>query len=157
MSCFTDAKTPNEWKKLTTWWPWTHSPQTYLHLRIDDVDPCDTTLFPHHQPVRELCTSWSHTLQPPSLTWHLKCFAETHWGLWAFWALAAWTFCLVPCSKLTCLHHSLVSVDWLCCAWVSGPKFCPGTHLAFYWNHPWVRLLMRQEGRRQGTTFKAMT
>ena len=25
-SCYTDAKTPTEWKKLTTWWAWTHSP-----------------------------------------------------------------------------------------------------------------------------------
>lgn len=34
------------------------------------------------------------------------------------------TPCLVPCSKrCTFLYQKLGSVDWLCCAWVSGPKF----------------------------------
>ena len=26
----------------------------------------------HHQPIRELCVSWSHTLGPSSFTWHFK-------------------------------------------------------------------------------------
>ena len=62
LSCFTDARTTTKWKKLTTWRPWAHSPQTYWSLRTDNVNPCDTALLPHHQPIRELCTSWSHTL-----------------------------------------------------------------------------------------------
>lgn len=44
-------------------------------LRIDN--PC---VLPHHQPIRELCTSWSHTLELPSLTWSLN--TETLWGVW---------------------------------------------------------------------------
>ena len=41
-----------KWKKLTTWWPWAHSPQIYWSLSIDNANPCDTTLLPHHQPIR---------------------------------------------------------------------------------------------------------
>ena len=65
-------KPPTKWKMLTTWWPWAHSPQASWSLRTDNVNTCDTTLFPHHQPVRELCSSWPHTLRPASLTWLLK-------------------------------------------------------------------------------------
>ena len=28
------------------------SPQIFWHLWIDDVNPCDNTLLPHHQPIR---------------------------------------------------------------------------------------------------------
>ena len=51
---------------MSTW------PQASWSLRTDIVHPCDTTLLPHRQPIRELCTSWSQTLQPASLTWFLK-------------------------------------------------------------------------------------
>ena len=61
----TDARTPNKWKKLTTWWPWMLSPQTYW-LRIDNVKPCDTTLLSHNQPVRELYTNWPYTVGCPT-------------------------------------------------------------------------------------------
>ena len=57
-------KLPTKWKMLTTWWPWAHSPQASWSLRTDNVNPCDTTLLPHHQWVRELCMSWSHSLRP---------------------------------------------------------------------------------------------
>ena len=61
------------------------SPQTYLLLRINNVNPCDTTLLPHHQLIRERCTSWSHTLGRPSHISPLKQrFAKTHWGIRAF-------------------------------------------------------------------------
>ena len=63
-------KATTKWKKLTTWWA--PSPQTYWHLRIANVNPCDTALLPHHQPIRKLCRSWSQTLGHPSLTWPLK-------------------------------------------------------------------------------------
>ena len=33
------------------------SPQTSWSLKTDNVTSCDTTLLPHHQPVRELCMS----------------------------------------------------------------------------------------------------
>ena len=65
LSCFSDNKTTTKWKKLATWWSWTHSSQTFWSLRIDNITLCDSTQLPHHQPIRELCTSWSHTLGPP--------------------------------------------------------------------------------------------
>ena len=58
-------KLPTKWKKLTTRWPWAHIPQTHWRLRIDNANPCDTALFPHHQPIRDLHTSWSPTLWLP--------------------------------------------------------------------------------------------
>ena len=65
----TDTKASTKWKKLTTWWPWARSPQTYWSLRISNVNPCDTGQFPHHQPIRDLCTNWSYTLQLPPPPW----------------------------------------------------------------------------------------
>ena len=41
-------------------------------LRSDNVNPYDTALLPHYQLIRELLTSWSHTVGYPSLTWPLK-------------------------------------------------------------------------------------
>ena len=40
-------------------------PQASWSLRTDNVKPCDTTLPLHCHPIRELYTSWSHTLQSP--------------------------------------------------------------------------------------------
>ena len=45
-----------------------HIPQGSRSLRTNTVSPCNTTLFPHYYPVRELCTSWIHILWPHSLT-----------------------------------------------------------------------------------------
>ena len=36
--------------------------------------------YPHHQPVREWCMSWAHTLQFPPSPGFSKYFAETLWG-----------------------------------------------------------------------------
>lgn len=36
-------------------------PPTDWSLRIDGINPYDTNFLYHHQPIRELCTSWSHT------------------------------------------------------------------------------------------------
>ena len=41
------------------------SPQSSWSLRTDIINPCDTTLWSHHQPIRDLCMSWSHTLHSP--------------------------------------------------------------------------------------------
>ena len=46
--------------------------QTYWSLRTDNVNLCDITLLPHHQPIREIGRSSSHTLGCPSLTLPLK-------------------------------------------------------------------------------------
>ena len=37
-------------------------PQASWSLWRNKVNPCDLTLFPHHQPVRELCKIWPLTL-----------------------------------------------------------------------------------------------
>lgn len=55
----------------------------------------------------------------PSLTMLLKPLES--WGLFDY----EFQFSLPgSCSKYCAfLYHSLVSVDWLCCTWASGPKF----------------------------------
>ena len=78
LSHFTDRKTSTKWKTVTTWWLWACSPQVTWSLRIDNVNPCDTASLCHHQPIRQLCMSWSHTLWPSSLAWPLKMFCWKH-------------------------------------------------------------------------------
>ena len=58
LSCFSDNKTTTKWKKLATWWSWTHSSQTFWSLRIDNITLCDSTQLPHHQP--ENCAQADH-------------------------------------------------------------------------------------------------
>lgn len=41
---FQILKSTTTWKKLSAWWSWPHSPQTYWSLRINNVYPCDPTL-----------------------------------------------------------------------------------------------------------------
>ena len=72
-------------------------PQASWSLRTDNVDPCDTALRPHHQPVRQLCPSWSQTLRHPSLTWLLKVLCQNPSGssrLFKAWATSS------PCVTL---------------------------------------------------------
>ena len=121
LSCFTDAKNPTKWKTLTTWWPWACSLQAYWGLMSDNVNLSHTSLLPHHQPVRELCTNPGTPL--PHLAFK-NAFLKPTKEFLVFWALAAWTPPLVPCNKhCTFLHHNLVSVDWLYWRQVSRPKF----------------------------------
>ena len=42
-----------------------------------------------------------------------------------------WTPCLARSKYYTFLQHNLVSVAWLYCAWVSGPKFGLATETPF--------------------------
>lgn len=72
LSCFADITAPTKGKKLTIWWPWACRPQSNWSLRTDKVKPSDTTLLPHHQSIRELCTSWLYLLQLLSLIFPLK-------------------------------------------------------------------------------------
>ena len=53
------------------------------------VNTCDTTQFPHYQPVKELCMILFCTLQPspPSLGFH-KCFEETLQGISGFFRVS---------------------------------------------------------------------
>ena len=72
LSYFTHAITSTKWRKLMMIkYPLDDhgvpKPQTCWCLRTDNVTPWDTTLFPHHQPIRQLCMSWSHALHFPSL------------------------------------------------------------------------------------------
>ena len=115
LSCFTDAKTTTKWKKLINWWQWAaHSPQTYWSLRID-VNPCDTALLPHHQPIRDLCASWSHALGCPSLTplTFKNALLERFRELGSFWAEAS--NILVQLASLDIGHMNfplITKEDW---------------------------------------------
>ena len=87
-------------------------PQVGWNHKVDDAD----SWLLHQQPIR-MPINWTYTLQPSPSPCLLKSFPESHWGIWAFWALAAWTLCFVPYNKhCTSLHHSPVSVDWFYCA-----------------------------------------
>ena len=58
-------------------------PQVSWTLRADKVHPCDTTLFPHHQPISPLFRIWSCTLWLPTNTqpiWFLKILCWNPWG-----------------------------------------------------------------------------
>ena len=101
------------------WWPGEHRPQTYWSLRIDNANPCDLAWLPHHQPIRACCTSWSSTL-----TWSLQVLGWNPLGSWRCLSTSCLRFLVWPYNKhWTFIHHNLVSVDWLYCTWVSGPKF----------------------------------
>jgi len=114
LSCFSDNKSTTKWKKLTTWWSWTHSSQTFWSLKIDNSTLCDTTLLPHHQPNRELCTSWSHTLGHPSITLPLKMSCWNPSRSSGVLRTSYWIPCLAPYNKYcTYLHHN--PVDWFYC------------------------------------------
>ena len=90
----TDTKASTKWKKLTAWWPWARSPQTYWSLRINNVNPCDTGQFPHHQP--ETCAR----------TDHIPCNSLHHLGLkmlpWNL--LGSLGFMSVHCPPLLVMH-----------------------------------------------------
>lgn len=105
-----DAKAPGKWKLLTTWWPCAHSHQAYWRLRINDVNPYDTSLLSHHEPIRELCLNWLHTLWPL----HPPRELETHPGALGLGALAALDSSFgVLQETLHSLHHIPAPVDWL--------------------------------------------
>ena len=81
-------------------------PQTNLNQKIDDWDSGYITLLPHHQPIRELSMSWSHTPRPSPLHCLEKLFPQ------CFWVLALHSAHLVPGYKCcTFFHHNCVSVD----------------------------------------------
>ena len=86
-------------------------------LRVNNVTPCDTTWPPHHQPIRELCTSWSHTLGRPSLTLSLKMLC---WNLLG--SLGVSSTSLVPGG-----------LPW----WLSGKE--PTCQCRRCRSNPWVR------------------
>ena len=67
---------------MSMWPPGLPAPKDY------NMNPCDTALLPHYQSIRELCTSWSHTLGCPALAWPLKMLCWNPWGIRTFWALA---------------------------------------------------------------------
>ena len=60
------------------------STQSYWNLRINSVNPCDTAMLPHHQPVRELCELIPY---PATLLPHLafkNAFLKVVWELRGF-------------------------------------------------------------------------
>ena len=115
-------KTPTKWKTLTTWWP--PGPQAYWSLRIDNFNPYDTSLLPHHQPIRELFTSWSLILRLPSITWPLKMLCWNPLESSGFLSISCPRIPGMPYNKhCTFLHPKQVSVDWLYHSRASRPKF----------------------------------
>ena len=90
---------------IATWWPWAHSPQACWSPRIDNDNPCDSTLLSHHQPVRDC--AWPGTPNP-SLTFQnafLKPFLE-------FEAFFSTTTCVAVFYNKHCtlLHQNPVSI-----------------------------------------------
>jgi len=69
-----------KWKKLTTWWPWAHSPQTYWSLSIDNANPCDITLFRSDQSLSHVRLCDPMNCSTPGLPVHHKLpkFTQTH-------------------------------------------------------------------------------
>ena len=86
----------------------------------------------------EECPQADHITHNPSPSPCLyKPFPESLQGVQVFQALATWTSCLVPCNKCcTFLHHNQVSVDWLYCVQITGPKFGSVTFWPNIW-HKW--------------------
>lgn len=102
-------------------------------MKTADHKHTDSTLFetrrlmmletsPWCQPIWQLCTSWSCTLQlrPPLFWWLPWKPSHSRFGVWA-----AHSTSLASCNKCcTFLQHHPVSVDWLYCGRTSGPKLC---------------------------------
>ena len=95
---------------LTTWWTWACSPQASWSLKIDSVNPWDTAQWPHHQPIRELCTSRSQTLGCPSLTWASRMFCWNPTGSSGILSTSCPALLACPCNKYFSLPNSDVSV-----------------------------------------------
>ena len=86
-------KTTTKWKKLTTWWSWACSPQTYWCLRIDNVNRPVTSTSTNQRIVHVLITYPATPL--PYLAFKnalLKPFSGL--GFWGAWAtcLLAWSY-----------------------------------------------------------------
>ena len=100
-----EASQITKWKKLATWWSWAYSP-----LKIDIMNTCDPSLLPHRQNYAQADhTPWDTPLSPG--LWN--CFAESHRGVWVFWALAVLDILPDTCNKhCTFLHRNLGLLDW---------------------------------------------
>ena len=102
-SCFTAAKSPTEWKKLTTWWAWTRLPRVSSAWGFLRLAACYLT---NQRTVHQ---------QNPS-------------GVSGFRARLTRLHVLLPLQLM--LHFpllQLVSGDWLCCTQVCGLKFASVT------------------------------
>lgn len=93
-------------------------PHPGWNQKVDDVD----SQLPHHQPVRGMSTSWSHP-PTPSLMLFFKMLPRKPLGSSGLLSsgcpgLLAWHRGI----NCTFLHHNPVSVEWLYCTWVNGPK-----------------------------------
>ena len=106
---------------FTASWPQVPRSQTGWNQKVDDV----RSQWPHHQPVRK-CPQDDHTplyLLPHLLFENLSLKIIRKSGSFEHWLpiLLAWT-CNEGCTSL----HNLMSVHWLYCTQVSGPKFGSG-------------------------------
>lgn len=103
---------------LTTWRPWTHSPQAYWSPRIDNINPCDSPYYLiTNQPKN--CVWADHIpWDSPLLPGLWKCFPESHQRVLAFWALDV-------LNSLNCILQEMLYfpwIDWLYCLRASWLK-----------------------------------
>lgn len=104
------------------------SPQASWSLRMDQGNPRGPTLFPHHQPIRELGTSWSLICDPHFLSWLFKMFYNLGSGGSGFFGGGGKgghkppISLLSPAIKLALLHALVFQVVWPHCA--SGIGTC---------------------------------
>lgn len=103
---------------LTTWRPWTHSPQAYWSPRIDNINPCDSPYYLiTNQPKN--CVWADHIpWDSPLLPGLWKCFPESHQRVLAFWALDV-------LNSLNCILQETLYfpwIDWLYCLRASWLK-----------------------------------
>ena len=122
-------KPSTKWKIVTTWWPSAHSPQASWSLRTD-INHCDTPQLPHHQPVRELCSSWSHSLWPTSLTRLLNMPCWKPLGEFGVWGVHETTASLHgPAIKLSLLQVPIFQFVWPHC--VAGTWICTNNTISW--------------------------
>ena len=76
------------------------------------------------QPIQELCILEQHPLAAPCFLFPLKPPLWMPSGSWGLLNMSCLFSLLDTCNKhWTFLNHNPVSVGWLYCAQVSGPKF----------------------------------
>lgn len=116
-------------KKWTTWSSRACGPQTFWRLGVDGVD-----LLPRHQPIREMCTSWSHTLwpTPPSPNLAFKyALLNPLLGFGVFWGINHPIFLTWPSQNLSLLQtHVSVCLASRCSGHTNLPSVTDCQHHA---------------------------
>ena len=100
VSCFTDAETPDEWKKLTTWWAWTRNPQVSSAWGFVRLATCCylTNQRTLHQWITHSVT--------PSFTWPVQLLCWNPSGSSGFRAQATRPLCIGTFIIITSLSFT---------------------------------------------------